>query len=132
MSEVFRICPQCGGSVALSQKHCGSCGFDGSSGKPLARRNLPATIAQAALPIVAGLTTLAVRSGLRLLRRQIEARTPTQSGPSTAPLVPNQTTVPAQSGSVRRRIHIRSSWVVGDGAGNWQQGQSEHTIEIEE
>lgn len=132
MSEVFRICPECGGSVALSQKHCGACGYDGSSGQPLARRSLPATVVQAALPVVAGLTTLALRSGWRFVRKQLEARTMSGAEESPAPVVKAQPATAPPRRVSGRRIHIRSSWVVGDAAGNWQKGHAEHTIEIDD
>jgi hypothetical protein len=37
---------------------------------------------------------------------------------------------PVQTQS-RMKIHITTAWVVGDSNGNWREGRSEQTIEIE-
>jgi hypothetical protein len=51
----------------------------------------------------------------------------------TAPVAkPVQPITPAPAAAPRRVIRIRSSWAVGDGRGNWRQGASDHTIEINE
>ena len=67
MSEINRICPQCGGSVALQTRYCGECGYDTSTGLPVRQSNLPVKVGKAALPVVAGLAGLALRSGWKLL-----------------------------------------------------------------
>jgi hypothetical protein len=94
------------------------------------RRNLPATLTRAALPVLAGLAGVAVRAGWKLLRNHMATA---MSTPTVVPVHPVQRTSPAApSTSARRVIRIRSSWAVGDGRGNWRQGASDHTIEINE
>ena len=131
MSEVSRICPQCGGSVALSARFCGGCGFDTSVGLPIQRTSLPVQVGKAALPIVAGLAGLALRSGWKFLQGQLtQAAASSLQGPRAAvqpPVVQNKPTA-----GPRRKIRIQSSWVVGDGQGRWRQGQEEHIIEIDD
>jgi hypothetical protein len=131
MSEVSRICPQCGGSVALSARFCGGCGFDTSVGLPIQRTSLPVQVGKAALPIVAGLAGLALRSGWKFLQGQLtQAAASSLQGPRAAvqpPVVQNKPT-----DGPRRKIRIQSSWVVGDGQGRWRQGQEEHIIEIDD
>jgi hypothetical protein len=129
MSEVNRICPQCGGNVPLQTRYCGNCGCDTSSGLPVRQNNLPATVSKAALPVIAGLAGLALRSGWKLLQTQLtqlatrpqNLETRVQQNPTTQPPASRSQTV----------IRIRSKWAVGDARGNWKQGTEEHTIEID-
>jgi hypothetical protein len=126
MSEVNRICSQCGGNVPLQTRYCGTCGYDTSSGLPVHRTNLPATVGKAALPVVAGLAGLALRTGWKLLQAQLTQMATRQA--QTAPLARQEP--PARHSQTV--IRIRSKWIVGDGKGNWKQGSEEHTIEIDE
>ncbi|MEZ4635831.1 MAG: hypothetical protein R2856_12870 [Caldilineaceae bacterium] len=132
MSEVSRICSQCGGSVALNARYCSHCGYDTSSGLPVQRTSLPLQVGKAALPVVAGLAGLALRSGWRFLQNQLAQTAASalnnQSRPTRPPVVKNQE--PADR--PRRTIRIQSSWVVGDGQGRWRQGQEEHIIEFDD
>ena len=67
MSELLRLCPNCGGDVALSARHCGECGYNTQDGYPLERRNsLHAVVAQVELPVAFGRAGLAMRAGLQL------------------------------------------------------------------
>ena len=67
MSEVFRVCPNCGEDVAMAARHCSECGYNTQDGYPLERRNnLPAMVARVGLPVAAGLTGLVLRAGWQL------------------------------------------------------------------
>jgi hypothetical protein len=134
MSQVNRICPQCGGNVSLQSRYCGECGHDTSHGLPVQRLNLPVQVGKAALPIVAGLAGLAIRSGWKFLQTQL-AQAATQAAVSQEPLVRRSAseitpTEPARQAG--RTIRIRSSWIIGDGQGRWKQGKEEHIIEIDD
>lgn len=125
MSEVFRVCPNCGGDVALSARHCGACGYNTQEGYALDQRNsLPAMVAKVGLPVALGLAGLALRAGLRLLRNQL----PTLAENARPSRPPAQT---RRSGG-GRSVHIRSKWAVGDSSGVWQRGEEERIIEIDE
>jgi hypothetical protein len=136
MSDVYRICPECAGSVELDASFCPHCGHDTRAGLPVQRASLPATVSRAALPVAAGLAGLAVRAGWRLFRNYLE-----KAAKSQAPLVaapkgqnvqrPTNEVVPVNR-TPRRTIRIRSSWVIGDATGRWQQGTQEHIIEIDD
>ena len=64
MSEVFRVCPNCGQNVAMAARHCGECGYNVEGGYPLeSRSNLPAVVAKVGLPVAAGLASFALRAG---------------------------------------------------------------------
>ena len=140
MSEIQRICAQCGKSSALETRYCSHCGYDAQAGLPAPRNTLPATIGKAALPVLVGVASLAIRAGWKFLQSrlaQTAVQAVTQSAvnrvvpaPKTVTPVP-QNTQPAPR-RARRTIHIRSSWAVGDANGVWQQGNSEHTIELDD
>jgi len=136
MSSVTRLCSRCSYGNPLETQFCGRCGADmQASHLPVARdNNLPALIRSAAMPVLAGITTLAVSAGIRLvqgLMRQALAAA-TQTAPASTAL---QRNAPAEVVPVARRnrtIRIRSSWAVTDGQGNFRQGQSEHVIDLDE
>lgn len=133
MNQVSRICPHCGGSVALQARYCGSCGFDTSTGLPVERSSLPVQVGKAALPIVAGLAGLALRSGWKFLQSQIAQNAVSSLSKAVQTPAKSSVTPPQRSETKpRRTIRIQSSWVVGDGQGRWRQGQEEHIIEIDE
>lgn len=133
MNQVSRICPHCGGSVALQSRYCGSCGFDTSTGLPIERSSLPIQVGKAALPIVAGLAGLALRSGWKFLQSQVAQSAATAlTKAAQAPIRPAAAPTQKRETTARRTIRIQSSWVVGDGQGRWRQGQEEHIIEIDE
>jgi hypothetical protein len=135
MSQVNRICPQCGGNVSLESRYCGDCGHDTSHGLPVQRLNLPVQVGKAALPVVAGLAGLAIRSGWKLLQSYLaQAATGAASTPQE-PLVRRTASEVSRSEPTQRAgrtIRIRSSWVIGDGQGRWKQGDEEHIIEIDD
>lgn len=132
MSEITRICAQCGKQGALDARFCPHCGYDTQAGLPAPQSNsLPMVIGKAALPILAGVASLAVRAGWKLLKERL-LQPPSQSTRTVAqPLAPRPTAPPAPR-QARRTIHIRSAWAVGDANGVWRRGSSEHTIEIDE
>ena len=141
MTEIQRICAQCGKSGALEMRYCPHCGFDAQAGLPVPTTNLPVAIGKAALPILAGVAGLALRAGWKLLHSRLAQvtaqkvvdrviRMPRPTQPTAI-----QPTLPATEITARRprrTIHIRSSWAMGDANGLWRQGTSEQTIEIDE
>jgi len=135
MSDVSRVCSQCGGKVALDSQFCGRCGYDTTAGLPVAQRNLPAKIATAALPVAAGLAGWAVRAGWKLLRARLDEMAqnpPAVTSQRPAPAARHSAPPQPESGRPKRTIRIRSTWAVGDGRGVWRQGTEEHIIDIEE
>lgn len=134
MSDVQRICPECGGGSPLHAQHCPHCGYDSQSGLPMQRGNtLPMTLSKAALPVLAGAAGLALRAGWRLLQGRMAASVAEQASDQViqVPSPTSQTGEPPAR-RPRRTIRIRSSWAVGDAHGSWQQGSSEHVIEFDD
>ncbi|GIV79828.1 zinc ribbon domain-containing protein [Litorilinea aerophila] len=139
MSNVRRICPQCGQDSSLDARFCVRCGYDHEAALPARGNSLPAVVGRAALPVLAGVTSLALRAGWRLLLRKLNQRVSAPLSPQGAEASSTQVPararpMPPQPAEPRRRrvIHIRSTWAVGDAQGVWRQGSAEHTIEIEE
>ena len=127
MSQVKRICPECGQNAPVESRHCPHCGFDSQGTLPVPQNNLPAAIGKAALPVLAGVATLALRSAWRLLNERMAQQ-------AIQPIEPQQPASRPEAQPQRRNgptIRIRSAWAVGDGKGNWQQGTSEHTIDFD-
>jgi hypothetical protein len=135
MSQVNRICPQCGGNVSLQARYCGECGYDTSRGLPVQRLNLPVQVGKAALPVVVGLAGLVIRSGWKLLQAQL-AQAATQAAPVVQKPLAHRATSEVKPIDPKpragRTIRIRSSWIIGDGQGRWKQGNEEHIIEIDD
>lgn len=132
MSEVFRVCPNCGQDVAITARHCGDCGYNAQDGYALERRNsLPAMVAKVGLPVAAGLAGLALRAGLQLLQKQLPAVGANARNRSAPRPTERPTARPRKRGS-GRFIHIRSKWAVGDRNGVWQSGEEEHIIEVDD
>jgi rubredoxin len=126
MSDVQRICPQCGGASPLQAQHCPHCGYDFQAGLPIERANaLPATLSKAAVPVLLGAASLALRVGWKMLQGHMFQAT-TQA---VAQRPPEQAIQPRRP---RRTIRIRSTWAVGDARGRWEQGSSEHIIEFDD
>lgn len=137
MSNVQRLCPQCGEANPIEARYCAHCGYDSQAALPAPRLNLPAVIGRAALPVLAGAAGLVVRAGWRLLQSrlaQASARpVPTSPAPNVQqPLAPQSRSEVILPRRAKRTIHIRSSWAVNNGNGVWQQGTSEHTIELDD
>jgi hypothetical protein len=135
MSDVQRICPHCGGSSAMQMAHCPHCGHDLQAGVPMRQENtLPTALGRAALPVLAGAASIALRAGWKLLQsRMAEAtlqRAATQAVDRTTTSPTRRDESPAPR--VKRTVRIRSSWAVGDARGNWRQGSSEHVIEFDD
>ena len=134
MSDVQRICPECGGGSPMHAQHCPDCGYDSQSGLPMQRTNtLPVTLSKAALPVLAGAAGLALRAGWRLLQGRMTTAIAQQTA-DQAIQVPPATRQPdeIQARRPRRTVRIRSTWAVGDARGAWQQGSSEHVIEFDD
>lgn len=141
MSQVHRVCPDCSKNMSLDARHCPACGYDTQAGLPAPSRNLPATFTRAALPVLAGAATFALRAGWRLLQSRLAQQAAQRAIDVVIPQTPRaapaaetqiQATQPPPATHPRRTIRIRSSWAVGDANGVWQQGTSEHTIEIDD
>ena len=128
MSEVFRVCPNCGEDVAMAARHCSQCGYNAQDGYSLERRNaLPEVVAKVGLPVAAGLTGLALRAGWQLLRKQL----PTLAADALSRNAPRPPAQP-RGGRSGRFIRIRSKWAVGDRDGVWRSGEEEHVIEVDD
>jgi hypothetical protein len=138
MSNVHRICPACGKDTPLDARHCPHCGHDTQAGLPVqAGSQLPMVVGKAALPVLVGVGTLAARMGWRLLRGRLAALgtqspAPVQPRTESSARPPARVTPAEVAPRARRSIRIRSSWAVGDARGIWQQGATEHIIEIDE
>ena len=134
MSKIERVCGQCGGGNPVEARFCAHCGADTQAALPAPRTNLPMVIGQAALPVLVGAASLALRAGWKLLQNRLAQATvavpPAQQ--VSQPLAPQARTDLASSRRAKRTVHIRSSWAVNNGNGVWQQGHSEHTIEMED
>jgi len=143
MSEIQRICVQCGASTPLSARYCGACGYDFEGELPAPQNaNLPAVIGKAALPVLLAAGSVALRLGWRIMQSRwaqaaaekavTAALTPARPPAKAAPL---QKAAPAEqppAARSRRTITIRSSWAVGDANGVWRQGVSEQRIDLDE
>jgi hypothetical protein len=67
MSDVSKICPQCGSGNALDTRFCAHCGYDTQSALPMVQGNLPMVLSKAAVPMLAGVAGLALSVGWKLL-----------------------------------------------------------------
>jgi hypothetical protein len=138
--NVQRICVQCGASGPLEARYCARCGYDSQGQLPAPPQNLSLAIGKAAMPVMLGVASLALRMGWKLLQsrwtketaRATAATVLNQIQPASSQ--PLQPSVQAEVAPARRRrtIHIRSSWAVGDANGVWRQGHTEHHIELGE
>lgn len=140
-------CAHCGKSTSgsTSQEHSPQ-----KATHSLEGMNLPIQLRKAALPILAGAAGLVVRAGWKLLQSKtardvalsaansvVQSRVQSQLFKDGSAVQQSTTAQPAapqaKSSPVRqqgRTIRIRSKWAVGDANGILRQGQSEHTIEI--
>ncbi len=125
MSSVTRICPQCGHANTMEARYCAECGYDTQGNLPVPQENnLPAVIGKAAVPVLVGAASVAVSLGWKLLHGMLSQPAKSQ------PIQVKKNEAPATQS--KRAIRIRTSWVVGDSSGNWQKGQTEHTIEFDD
>lgn len=134
MSEVQRICVQCGYANPLESRYCARCGHDSQGALPALRPALPVVIGRAALPVLVGAASVALRVGWKLLQQRAAHAARAQPAPQSLQVTPRPAAPPVSrpAGRARRTIHIRSTWATGDANGVWQQGSAEHFIEIEE
>jgi hypothetical protein len=127
MSDVSKICPQCGGGNALDTRYCAHCGCDTQSALPMVQNNLPVVLSKAAVPMLAGVAGLALSVGWKLLTGMFNQteRPPlkVERGETTA--------IQRAAPTPRRTITIRTSWAIGDSSGAWRRGESEQTIEFD-
>mgnify|MGYP000853186891 FL=1 len=133
MSNVTRICPQCGHGNGMEDRYCAACGADTQARLPATQgANLPAVIGKAALPVLVGAASLALSAGWKLLQSAL-SKPPAQQ-PSQPQFQPPAKSNPAPLTPRRARmtVTIRTSWAVGDSSGRWERGQSEQTIEFGE
>lgn len=139
MSEVQRICPHCGEAGPLAARYCPHCGADSGAALPAPQSSFPLALTKAALPILAGAASLALRAAWKLLQSRMTATVTDQAlhslrtarnaqppAPATPPAVVSTSQRP------HRTIRIRSAWSVTDGNGVHRSGVSEHQIEIDE
>jgi hypothetical protein len=132
MSNVQRICVQCGEGNPVEARYCARCGYDSQAALPAPRANLPAVIGQAALPILVGAAGLVVRAGWKLLKNRL-AQPPVPSVINVpSPAAPQPRPESALSHRAKRTIRIRSAWAVNQGDGVWRQGTSDQTIEFDD
>ena len=125
MTQLSRICPQCSKSFPLEARHCSHCGYDMDATLPAVQNNLPALVGKAAVPLLAGAASLAISLGWKMVQGMLSR----PAKPSAQP-IQVRSAAPVQTQS-RTKIHITTSWVVGDSNGNWREGRTEQTIEIE-
>ncbi|HHY58556.1 MAG TPA: zinc ribbon domain-containing protein [Chloroflexi bacterium] len=123
MTELSRICPQCGKSFPLEARHCSHCGYDMDATLPTVQSTLPALVGKAAVPLLAGAASLAISMGWKLMQGMLHRPVKAAHQPLQV-----RSTAPAQG---RLKIRITTAWAVGDSNGNWREGRSEQTIEIE-
>jgi len=140
MSIVYRICPKCGSrSNETASRFCPTCGADSDTELALNESSLSVVASKAALPLLVGVTSFALRFGWKLLQSRVSMSAPhnanTLARVSSARISSRQPKSELDNthstGQPSRRIRIRSAWITGDSDGNWQKGESEHTIDID-
>jgi hypothetical protein len=139
MSNVQRVCVQCGEGNPVEARYCARCGYDSQAALPVQRTNLPSVIGQAALPVLVGAAGLVVRAGWKLLQNRLAQAAashvtvpPVRQPSAPQHLTPQPRPEATSSRRAKRTIHIRSAWAVNNGDGVWRQGTSEQTIELDD
>ena len=143
MSDVQRVCPQCTAAGPLSARYCARCGYDFEGQLPALQNNLPVMLGRAAVPVLVGAASVALRIGWKVLQsrwtqaaaeRAVDAAIhKVQSTPAAAPQqAPAPRAAEVVDPRTRRSITIRSAWSVGDANGVWRQGYTEHRIDLDE
>jgi hypothetical protein len=127
MSNVQRVCVQCGEGNPVEARYCARCGYDSQAALPVQRTNLPVVIGRAALPVLVGAASLVVRAGWKLLQSRLA-----QPATSPKPAAPQPRPEMVATRRAKRTIHIRSAWAINNGDGVWRQGTSEQTIELDD
>src|SRR3954451_4437515 len=136
MSNVQRVCVQCGQGNPVEARYCAHCGYDSQGALPAPRTSLPVVIGRAALPVLVGAATVAMRIGWRLLQSRL-TQPPASSAinvqaPRPQSVAPQPRADVMQDRRAKRTIRIRSSCAVSNGNGGWQEGTSDHTIEFDD
>lgn len=143
MSDVQRVCPQCAAAGPLTARYCARCGYDFQGELPVPQNNLPVMLGRAAVPVLVGAASVALRIGWKVLQsrwaqaaaeKAVDAAIhKIQSSPAPSP---QQSPAPRPTDVVdlrsRRTITMRSAWSVGDANGVWRQGYSEQRIDLDE
>ena len=156
MSEVQRICSQCGQTGSLDARFCPHCGHDAEEQTlPVQQLDLPVLVGKAAVPVLLGAASLALRMGWRLLHsrwaqetvrsaaqtvvdrmspRSEHTEQPPAQRPASRPVTPTSRSIESieRTPRAKRTIRITSTWTVGDANGTWRRGASQHTIEIDD
>ena len=137
MSNVQRICVQCGEGNPVEARYCARCGYDSQAALPAQRSNLPAVIGQAALPVLVGAAGLVMRAGWKLLKNRLAQppappviNVPSPAAPQSTVPQPRPESTPSRR--AKRTTRIRSAWAVNNGDGVWRQGTSDQTIEFDD
>jgi len=125
MTELSRICPQCGQSFPLEARHCSHCGYDMDTTLPAVQNTLPALVGKAAVPLLAGAASLALSMGWKLVQGMLTR----PARPANQPI--QLRSAPSAPAPGRMKIRITTAWAVSDSSGNWREGRSEQTIEID-
>ncbi|MEM7125393.1 MAG: hypothetical protein AAF702_03645 [Chloroflexota bacterium] len=141
MTEVYRICQNCGEQSGLHAAYCSHCGVEVATGTPISEQaSLPISTSNALLPIAMGAAGLVIRFGWKLLQSRTFRDFANQAAAQIsqgATQIRRSSPEPKQTPSkviprAKRTIRIQSSWAVGDQSGIHRQGHSEHIIEIDE
>ncbi len=135
MSEIQRICAQCGASAPLGVRYCGSCGYDFQGEMVVRRNNLPAVVSQAAVPVLLGAAGFVLRAGWKALQSrwaQAAAEQAANLARNTPQPLAKSAPPPTPASRLRRTMTIRSTWAMGDANGIWRRGYSEQHIELDD
>ncbi len=139
MSEVQRICPHCAVAGPLNARYCPACGYDFQGALPATQNSLPMTLGKAAVPVLVGAASVALRIGWKMLQSRWAQAAAEKAVDAAMNKVQETTSQPTvhQSNDVaeqrpRRTVTIRSAWSVADSAGMQRQGYSEHRIDLDE
>ena len=135
MSEVQRICPHCGEAGPLAARYCPHCGADSQAALPAPQSHFPLALTKAALPLLAGAASLALRAAWKLLQSRMTANITEQAVQSLRTArnaQPPTSLTPSQPQRPRRTMHIRSAWAVPDGDGVRRRGVPELRVETDE
>lgn len=131
MEIVYRVCPECGKDAPIEAQFCPHCGKDTNSGLPVKQAgNMPIVVGKAALPVLATVGTLLVRTLWKMLRQRPNPLGAV-IGSDAASAVAHREQSPAKA-TRGPSVRIRTTWAVGDASGIRQQGFTEHVIQFDE
>jgi len=132
MAQVKRICPLCGAANPLEEDSCLQCGADIERHLPAIRESqLPVPWKEVGASLALGVTALALRAGVQLVRALLPKRGAGPSLPGRAPSLlrrlQRQPPRPAQAEEARAsqpqvRVWGRRAWGVwrSDGTSQWE------------